>query len=56
MFVVFVMMQIEWRFQLWTFKGDKITLYKKPEHCSWLLMNALCKPEQTQGTKIEDGA
>ena len=32
MFVVFVLMVIEWRFQLWTFKGDKIILYSKPKY------------------------
>jgi len=54
MFLVFVLMQIEWRFQLWTPKGDKITLYKRPEHCSWLLMKALCKPETIHVTQKGD--
>ncbi|PMD34519.1 hypothetical protein L207DRAFT_496293 [Hyaloscypha variabilis F] len=54
MFVVFVLMQIEWRFQLWTLNGDRITLYRKPKYCSWHSMNALGKPEQIHETQIRD--
>ena len=35
-----VLMLVEWRFELWTFKGDKITLYRRPKHGSWFLINA----------------
>ena len=54
MFVVFVLMEIEWRFQLWTSKGHKITIYWKPEYSSWLLMKSLRKPEQIHETRIRD--
>jgi hypothetical protein len=45
MFVVFVLILVEWRFELWTFKGDKITLYRKPKHGSWFLINAFVQAE-----------
>jgi len=41
MFVVFILVQFEWRFELWTLKGDPITLYSKPKCKSWSLLSAL---------------
>jgi hypothetical protein len=43
---MFMLMEIEWRFQLWTPKGHKITIYKKPKDCSWFLINSLREREQ----------
>lgn len=54
MFIVFVLMLIEWYFQLWTLKGDEITLYSKPKYCSWNLMHPVCRPEQIHEIQIRD--
>jgi hypothetical protein len=54
MSVVSVLMLIEWRFQLWTLGGDTITLYRKPNHCSWLSMNAMGKPDEIHESRIRD--
>jgi hypothetical protein len=52
MFVVFVLVQIEWRFELWTLKGELITMYRKPPSKSWLLLNAYAdrNPTKIDGT------
>jgi hypothetical protein len=56
MIVCFVLTQTEWRFEIWTWKGERITLYRKPPLKSWLLMEALMKPEQIQGVTVgEEG-
>jgi hypothetical protein len=54
MLVVFVLMEIEWRLQLWTPKGQNITLYWKPKYGSWLLIKSLRKPEQIHEAQIRD--
>ena len=54
MFIVFVLMLIEWHFQVWTLKDDKITLYRKPKYCSWHLMHPLSKPKQVHETQARD--
>ncbi|CZR66976.1 uncharacterized protein PAC_16875 [Phialocephala subalpina] len=40
MFVVFLLVEIEWRFELWTLKGERITGYRKPVCKSWNLLEA----------------
>jgi len=40
MFLVVILVQIEWRFQLWTLKGERITMYRKPLYKSWGLLDS----------------
>jgi len=40
MFVVVILVQIEWRFELWTLKGERITMYRKPLYKSWGLLDS----------------
>jgi len=49
MILVCILVQIEWRFEIWTFKGDPITIYRKPERASWFMMADLIKPEVISG-------
>jgi hypothetical protein len=56
MVLCFILTQIEWRFEIWTWKGERITLYRKPPLKSWLLMEALMKPERIHGVTVgEEG-
>jgi hypothetical protein len=48
MLVVVVLIQFELRFELWTLKGEPITMYRKPQCKSWLLMNAFWDQNPTQ--------
>lgn len=41
MLVAFILVQVEWRFELWTLKGEPITIYRKPKCKSWFLLQAL---------------
>jgi hypothetical protein len=50
MFVVFLLIQIEWRFELWTLKGEPITIYRKPECKSWSILSSFW---ERNPTKIE---
>jgi hypothetical protein len=50
MFVVFLLTQIEWRFELWTLKGETITIYRKPECKSWSILSSFW---ERSPTKIE---
>ncbi|PMD13350.1 hypothetical protein NA56DRAFT_651812 [Hyaloscypha hepaticicola] len=50
MFVVFFLIHIEWRFELWTFRGEPITIYRKPECKSWSILSAFW---DRNPTKIE---
>jgi hypothetical protein len=45
MILVCILEQVEWKFEIWAFKGDRITIYKKPKGSSWFLMEVLMKPE-----------
>ena len=54
MSVVFVLMLIEWRFELWTPRRDEITLYRKPDHCSWFALNAKGKQEKIRESRFGD--
>lgn len=54
MFVVLVLMLIEWRFQLWTAEGDIITMYRKPEHSSWLSTNAVGQSDRKHEIQVRD--
>jgi hypothetical protein len=49
MILVCILVQIEWRFEIWTFKGDLITIYRKPKKSSWFMTAALMKPEVISG-------
>lgn len=40
MFVVLFLVHIEWRFELWTLKGEAIRGYRKPVCKSWNLLEA----------------
>jgi hypothetical protein len=53
MIVVFLLEQFEWRFELWTFKGEVITTYRKPELKSWSLLEALIGPPKLKGIQPE---
>jgi hypothetical protein len=41
MLVVVILVQFEWRFELWTLKGENITTYQKPPSKSWNLLDSL---------------
>jgi hypothetical protein len=41
MLVVVILVQFEWRFELWTLKGENITIYQKPPSKSWNLLDSL---------------
>ena len=51
MSVAFLMMHFEWRFELWTLKGERITMYRKPMLKSWSLMESFAarKPVEIVG-------
>jgi hypothetical protein len=40
MLVVFILVKVEWRFELWTLKGEPITIYRKPQRKSWNILEA----------------
>ena len=48
MIVCFLMMHFEWRFELWTLKGDSITMYTKPHLKSWGLMESFAARKPVQ--------
>jgi hypothetical protein len=48
MFVVSGLIQLEWRFELWTLKGEPITMYRKPATKSWMLMDAIAERNPTK--------
>jgi hypothetical protein len=49
MILVCILVQVEWRFEIWTFIGDPITIYRKPKKASWFMMAALMNPEVISG-------
>lgn len=54
MTVVFILEQLEWRFELWTSKGERITMYRKPELRSWSILDALAGPLRAKGVHPEE--
>ena len=52
MSVVFVLMLMEWRFELWTPKGNEVTLYRKPGQCSWFALRVKVKPEKIHESRF----
>ena len=50
MIVVFILQYYEWRLELWTLKGERIVMYRKPTLKSWGLMNsfAMRKPVEIE--------
>lgn len=47
--VTVALVAVEWRFELWTLKGERIEIYRKPPLKSWSLMDAVAyrKPVPT---------
>ena len=54
--VVFTLGHIEWRFELWTLKGEPITTYRKPLYKSWSLWDAYLdrKPVEMEAHRDEE--
>ncbi|KUJ10190.1 uncharacterized protein LY89DRAFT_787811 [Mollisia scopiformis] len=57
MLVVLILVHMEWKFELWTLKGDRITLYRKPPYKSWSLLDSCYdrKPVKTDAGRGEEG-
>ena len=41
MVVCFLCESLEWRFEVWTLKGERITIYRKPPLKNWSLIDAV---------------
>lgn len=48
MIVVLALEALEWRFELWTLKGDDIKIYRKPPLKTWSLMDAVASRKPVQ--------
>ena len=55
MIVVFILEHFEWRFELWTLKGDRITMYRKPMLKSWNLLDAIWFRKPLEMNSMETG-
>jgi hypothetical protein len=55
MILVCLLVQVEWKYELWTFKENPITIYRKPKHASWFLLAGADEPRSDPGERGEGG-